>query len=429
LSLKLITIDRNFARAFLVAAALAAAAIGWYFVKWNFANAVSSRLDSQRAESKAVSLWLTWLAPDDPQTHFAAAVTLEKTFDPGDLDRSLAEYEMAAALSPNNYLMWLSLGRSRSLNGDIEGSASAFRRALELAPNYASVQWADGNSMIRQGQIGEGLSLMANAAALDPTYSLPAATTALQIFEGDVGRSRSALGDGDAINASLAVALAAVSRFDDAFQAWTKIAAALRTSTYQKLGESLAAQMMAAGRFRLAALIWGDLWADVAEKPAVGAMSNGGFESGVKLAGASRFEWSIAEGSEPQIGLSDTQKHSGNYGLLVRFNTVQNSGFRPIAQTVAVDPGTQYELELYYLSDVRGAAALKWEIADAATTVVIASTPPLTSAAEWASVRVRFAAPATVDGVIVRFNRDGCGGPACPMSGRIVFDDLVLRRL
>ena len=82
----------------------------WFFIKWNFANAVASRLDTKRAEFKPVADWLVQMAPNDPQTHFAAARIYEKTFDHDDLTKSLSEYEMAVALSPYNYVTWIELG-------------------------------------------------------------------------------------------------------------------------------------------------------------------------------------------------------------------------------------------------------------------------------------------------------------------------------
>lgn len=402
---------------------------GWFFVRWNFANVISSNLDSSRPESRIVAEWLLGIGPSDPQTHFAAALTLEKTFDPADLAMSLKEYELAASLSPNNYIMWMNLGKARSANGDIAGSDAAFQRALELAPNNASLQWAYGNSLIRHGNTAEGFSMIVKAASAVPEYSQNAVTMALQIFDGDPARVRSALGDTSLTNASLASALAQQSRFDDAIECWSRLSAPERSGAYAKLGESLAAKFSAAGKYQYAARVFSDVRSVESEQPAIGQVNNGGFESGVKLSNAGLFEWQVSEGGSPQVGLSESQTRSGKYGLVVVFNAFETAAWRSISQTIAVAPAAEYELEIYYKSDIRSTASLKWEVIDAATNASIAVSPPLVPNAEWARLPLRFKAPSTGDGVIIRTVREGCSGPACPMNGRLALDDISIRRL
>ena len=223
MSLKIIKFEPRLGRLVLIAATLLCVVTAWFFIKWNFANAVSSRLDTKRAEFKPVADWLIQMAPGDPQTHLTAARIYQRTFDSGDLARSLNEYEMAAALSPYNYLNWADLGKARSLNGDSDGAEAAYKRALQLAPNYAAVQWVYGNSLIRQGKTDEGFSLIAKAAAANSDYSQPAVTTALQIFENDTGQVMRSLGDTNVTNAALATALVGQMHFEEAYAAWSKL--------------------------------------------------------------------------------------------------------------------------------------------------------------------------------------------------------------
>ncbi len=426
MSLKLVKLDPKLARMFLIAAAILCIAATWFFMRWNFANAIASRLDLKRPESKQVVDWLIGLGPSDPQTHYAAASLYEKTFDPGDLSRSLSEYELAAALSPNNYLMWINLGKARNLSGDAEGSAMAYKRALDLAPNYAVVQWAYGNLLIRQGETSEGFKLVSKAAASNPDYARNAVTTALQIFDSDIAQVRLALGEGETTNAALAATLASQERFDEAVDSWSKLPADGKIIKYKQLGETLAGQLMDAKKFQLAAIVISDLQVNNAEKPVIGQVANGGFEQGIKLRGAGVFDWQIAEGVEPQIGLSNAQKRSGEYGLLIVFNSFETSAFRTISQTVAVVPGTEYEFEGFYRSDLKTTASMKIEIADAATAGTIASTPPLPLAGDWTTMKVRFTVPLGGDGIIIRLAREGCAGPACRITGRLSFDDFSI---
>lgn len=401
----------------------------WTFVKWNFINIIAARIDTKRPESKPVADWLTQTSPNDPGTHFVAARVFERTFDAGDLDRSLNEYEMVAALSPYDYFAWLDLGKARSLNGDMEGSLTAYEQALKLAPNYAVVQWACGNSLIRQGKIAEGFPLLAKAAASNPSYAKPAVQTALQIFDGDLAQIRQGLGNTNVTNAALATVLAGQNHFDEAFDAWTNLSDDDKVSKFKKLGDDLVEKLAAARKFQLAAKVASSVRINDFEKPQVGQVSNGGFENGVKMRDAGLFEWQIAGGAQPQIALNDQEPHSGKYALWIMFSSFETSAFRSVSQTVAVVPGAEYEFEAFYWSEVRTSATLKWEIANGLTTAPIAITPAMLPAAEWTPLRVRVTVPADCDGIIIRLAREGCAGPSCPISGNLAVDDISLKRL
>ncbi len=427
MSLKILKINPGVARVLIIAAAVVCLICAWFFIKWNFANAIASRMDPARPESKTVAEWLTRVAPNDPQTHFTAAALFERTFDSEDLTRSLIEYETAAALSPNNFLMWLNLGKARSVTGDTEGAEAAFRRALHLGPNYSAVQWIFGNFLVRQGEIDEGFTLIAKAAASDPSYTSPAVVMAMQIFDGDSAAVRRSLGEGDVINAAFAKVLVGLERYADAYAAWSQLTD--KAGKFKALGEMLTDQMAASKKFQLAALIRSDLIADGSPKPVVGQIGNGGFEEGVTLRDAGLFEWQIDEGSEPQVGLSDGQRRSGKYSLWMLFDTFQTAAFRNVSQTVPVVPGAAYELEVFYRSDVKTQARLRWEVAETTVGAPLGATEPIGAAADWVRLSVQFTVPPESDGITIRLAREGCSGPSCPITGRVSFDDFSLRPL
>jgi Tfp pilus assembly protein PilF len=415
-------------RAVLITAALLCVITGWFFVKWNFANAVSSRLDTKHAEFKPVADWLTTMAPSDPQTHLTAARIYQRTFDTDDLTRSVNEYEMAASLSPYNYLAWADLGKARGLNGDPDDAQAAYARALQLAPNYAAVQWVYGNSLVRQGRTDEGFALIEKAAVSNPEYSQPAVTTALQVFDHDIAAVLRSLADTNATNAALAAALASEMHFDESFAAWSRLPDIEKIIKYKALGDKLIERFSAARKFQLAAGVAAGIRVE-SERPVIGQVSNGGFESGVKMRNAGLFEWQIADGVQPQIGLSETQPHGGKYSLLITFNSFEAAAFRDVSQTVAVVPGAEYELSAFYRSDVKTLASLKLEILNALTSTPITSTPPATPSSDWLPLQVKFAVPADTDGVVIRLIREGCAGPSCPTNGSLALDDISLRRL
>ncbi len=396
----------------------------WFSAKWNFANALSTRAGQKEVADLAVSL-----APSDPQTRFAAAAIYGRTFEPADLDRSLAEYERVAALSPNNFLCWLELGRARERNGDRSGAELALKRALELAPNYADVQWAYGNTLVRAGKVDEGLAQINSAARTNVRFVLPAVGIAMEIFAGDASVVRQQLGDTTAVNMALADYLARQKRFDEAVAAWRSKPAGPPDADVKDLGNRLLSSLLAAKQYRAASAVFSDLYGPQDESPAVGRILDGGFEAGVKLKGARDFEWQIAEGAEPQIAISRTQKHGGDNSLYLVFNTTQAADIRPLGQLVAVEPGAVYDVEIFYRSELKKGVTVRWDIVNAMDGVAIASSEPIELISDWKALSIKFTAPASTDGVILRLVRDRCPSPVCPISGSVWFDDVSIKKL
>lgn len=424
----MITFQPKYVRVALIIAGVICLLLSWGFIRWNLANVVALQVDHRSPDSRSIADWLTAFSPSDPRTHVFAAKVYETTFDPDDLNRAVLEYEVAASLSPHNYVMWLNLGRARALLDDSEGAFKAYERALELAPNYSIVRWVYGNALLRVGRLDDGLALVSKAADLDPQYSRPAISTALQVFDGNIDEVRRTMGDKGKVNAGLAEGLLAGGRIEEAFDSWQRLSPESRRGEFKTLGETLRNKTVELKRFRIAARIQGDI--SDGQIPAVSRIVNGGFEEEVKLGGTDIFDWRISNGSHPQVGLSDVVKRSGRFGLLLVFSSFETAGFRSIDQTIAVEPYADYELEIFFRSDLRTDASLKWEVADATTSLPIVETPPINKAApEWTRLSVRFKIPGNTDGVQIRLVRQGCGGPACPMSGRLIFDDISLNRL
>jgi hypothetical protein len=299
-----------------------------------------------------------------------------------------------------------------------------------LAPNYAAVKWAYGNFLLRLGDADRGFRLVAEAAGSDQAYRTPALQTTLQVFEGNPLRARQALGATPEVDAALTEVLAAQQRFPEAAASWARIANNEKFAKFSYSGGRLIAEARAANEFRIAASVAADLTPDGTERPEVGKLVNGGFEGGIKLRDSGPFEWNIAEGAEPRIGLSEGVLRTGRFSLFFTFNSFETANsFRPVTQLVAVEPAAIYEFSGFYRADLKTKAEFRWEITQAASGQQIAVTEPLTFAGDWTTFRVQFSVPATVDGIVVRFIRLNCGTGACPVAGRLVFDDLSLTKV
>lgn len=379
---KSIKIKTDSSRFLLPAAGAVCLIITVFFVKWCFANAIAARAPNAEVAQLAIDL-----APNDPQTHYALAVLNDKIFSPEDLLKSLAEFEQAVALAPNDYRLWLALGKARERNGDAAGAEVALRKALGLAPNYAQVQWTLGNILLRRGKTEEAFAEIRRAAESGETYRVPAVTTAWQIFGGDAARIRQNLGDSNSLKSALAVFLVKEKRFDEAMEIWNTLPVAAKKTLLKPDGEQLSAAMMAAKKYLFGLKIQTEIYETEAENFAPGKIFNGNFEADVKREKASVFDWQIADGAQPQIGFDDKQKVGGARSLVIVFNSADGRDFRQISQTTAIEAAGKYVFEIFYKSNLKTAAGLRWEIADPADGKVLAATSLNSNSAEWTNLK------------------------------------------
>jgi tetratricopeptide (TPR) repeat protein len=397
----------------------------YFFVKWFFADTIAGQAVSIKEKNREVADLALDLAPNDPQTHFSSAIIYEKSFLPDDLPKSLAEFEQSVALSPFDFRFWFELGKARERNGDAQGAESALRKALELAPNYSQVQWTLGNFLLREGKSDEAFAEIRKAAEGDKNFANPAVASAWQLFQGDAAQIKKYVGDSVNLKAAFALVLAKEKRFDDAFEVWNSLPENLRKDDFRSNGEEIYQKMLEAKKYRPALQIYSQIAESDEKKFALGKITNGGFEADTPKT-PSVFEWQIAEGVEPQIGIDNTQKHGGNISLKLIFNTSDGRAFRNVSQSVAVESNRKYVFEIFYKSELKTSATVKWEIVDAADGKVLASTEAIAANADWTSLKTEFTALETTEAVTIRLVRVSCNSTLCPISGKIWFDDFSL---
>ena len=391
--------------------------ISFFTFIWGFASSSSSN-----AEFKEVSDLFVSLSPSDPQTHYAAASLRERVLEPGDFEIALREYEIAASLAPNNYLLWLRLASVRGRAGDTPGAEAALLQAKLLAPNYSRVQWAWGNFLLREGRDDEAYKELRNAVAGDPTLAPLAAATALQMSDGDASIVSSRFQNSPAINVALAVQLSEQKRFEEALGLWNRVDIA--DERYTEAGKRIRAQLIENKKFRLAVTMKDAATSgpvDVFEK-----ITNAGFESPVKTDGADVFDWKVSRGTYPQIGITDTQKLAGNYSMVVLLGGQEVKEFRGPSLIIAVRPGFSYELVIPYRSDVKSASSFHWEIVSTIDGRRLAISSPLESNPQWTKASVGFTVPPGNDAIEIRFVRGDCIGSKCAATGSYWFDDISL---
>lgn len=391
-----------------------------YFVRWYFGASIAANTNLREVADFAVNL-----SPSNPQGHYSVAFLSEKIFAPETQAQALKEYQEAVALAPNDFRLWLALGRGRERIGDQAGAELALRKALALAPNYSQVKWTLGNILLRAGKTDEAFAEIRQAAQSDPAFINPTIVTAWQIFDGDVAQVKQFIGDSQDANVALTGFLAKQKRFDEAVEIWNSLPTDEKKTTFKELGEQLYTEMLAAKKYRDARQIHSQISDSSANQSFVGQIVNGSFENEVKTKDAGIFEWQIADGLKPQIGVDTTQKHGGNQSLVIIFNSPDGKDFRLVSQTVPVETGKFYKFEVFYKSELKTGATLAWEIVDTANGKVLATTGAALSNTDWTNLKAEFTA-ADTEAVTVRLARETCKSSICPITGKIWFDDFSI---
>ena len=413
-----IEIDSTAKRLLLVTIGLAAVFCAALVFRWSAGNAIAAGAEDTETAEIAITL-----APFDAQTHFAAGVLREGTFEAEDTAAALREFETAASLSPNNYLIWLALGRIREASGDREGAVAALARAKDLAPNYSRVRWTYGNTLLRQGEIGPAFEEMRAAALADDAYAQPIVFAATQFYDGDLGQIRSAVGTSPTVLASLSLKAATEGRFDETLEIWRSLDRDQKIKSAE-IGTTVLNKMIGAKQFG-SAVQFANLLADE-PKYQIGSVHDGGYENGISMQNTGPFDWRIGEGQQPQVALTDGQRHNGSYSMLMIFRPAAGTDIRPISQTIAVRPDGSYRFEAFYKSDLRTAVKIRWRIATADGRV-LGTTDAVAASPDWTGLYCDFAVPADADGVNVTLVRDNCAPGACAIAGNLWMDDVSMR--
>lgn len=422
MAVKSINLNNTALRASLLIVALVCVLAVYFAVRWSLASTLA-----QQTEIMEIAAFAAELSPSDPKAHYAMASLYEKTFLTEDFPKALEEYERAASLAPDDFRLWFDLGKARDRFGDEKGAERAYRKAAELAPHYSRVHWALGNFLLRQGSIEEAFTEIRKAVENDPKYANPAVNVAWQYFDADVQVISQKIGDSIPIKSALSAFLAGQQRFDEAFVLWNTLSPEDKKTNFKAEGEALLLNLIGAKKYRDALSVQSQISETAGEPFALGKIHNSGFEADVKIANAGLFEWSIADGQQPQILFDATQKHQGDRSLVIVFRSLNGQDFRGVQQTVAVESGKRYVFETFARADLDTQTSFKWEIVDTANGQIMASTNSIPAKSDWAALTAEFTTAPDTQAITIRLARIPCPNIVCPISGKIWFDDFNLK--
>lgn len=416
----------------------------WTAGRWYLGNAIAL----QAFDRAGIEAGLRF-APDDSQSHFAAALFNET--DAGDATRIISEYQKAVAASPNDYRLWTALGRGYERAGDLANGERALRRAAEVAPNYAFPRWLLGNLLLRTGAergdaagVNRAFVELRRAAEQNESLRAQVVNLAWRFYDGDVERVRQTLGATPEIQSALIAYL--INRRDaaslsDAVRVWSSLERATRENAgVQESGAGLRRTLFDARRYHdalavertLAPVLVGDEAVETAQAERI---ANSGFETAIEAAGGKGvFGWQVSAPAQTQVVIDAAQRRAGARSLRLTFNAVSAAAnLNDIRQTVVVAPNTSYVLRFAFRAqEVRSASTPLVEVvelttrSDAPPIVLGVSAAIANGTSDWQNGEVRFKTRATTEAVIMRLGRAPCPDALCPLLGRVWFDDFEL---
>ncbi|MBA2734133.1 MAG: tetratricopeptide repeat protein, partial [Acidobacteria bacterium] len=421
----LIDVRKPLRRALLMVPVALSLLFSWYAVRWyigDFVAEFAPKMEEERQLDTALAAMR--LAPNDPWTHWVVAGLKKRTILPEDLEDALHHYEEAVRLSPYDYRFWMDLGRTREDVGDRAGGEKALRRAVELAPSYAYPHWYLGNLLLRAGRSEEAFAELRRAATADAALRPQLFNVAWVLYAQNIDEIKKVIGDSAAARAEFANYLLGKQRLDDALSLWSGLKPAEKKEQSES-GAAIMRRLIEQKRYHAALNIFVDLNPDANAAKAT-QFVNGSFEDDIDTA-ASFFNWQMKSYPEAQIAIDGSTGHSGARSLRILFKAPTTLSFNNIAQTVVVDPATQYRFECYVRAeDLKSGGTPLIEIIDGldGKSILGASKPLASGTYDWQQVAINFKSPPNTEAVIMRIVRATCGTDAvCPIFGIVWYDD------
>jgi tetratricopeptide repeat protein len=397
----------------------------WMSGRAGYSRLLSNRVKREDAPIASVSQAIR-LSPSDPKAYYDRGRALSKT---GQLAEASKDFQIAVALRPEDYLLWLRLGYTRAKLDDQEGALAAYREALRLAPYYAQPPWYLGKLLLQAGHRDEAFAELRRAVASNPKFLPETLNLAWTAYDQDPHAVE------QAIQPQTTAARLALAQFFTKYGKATEAVELFRGSSIPIKDRLPLLNALLAGKRFIEAY---ELWASGREGSSEGHTSgiakiiDGGFESEISLDDPG-FGWQIAGNLQTgRISLDTNEPRRGRYGLRLDWNGDSNPSLPLISQLVLVEPKTRYRLSF------AGRTLELLTIGLPVVTVTDASSddervleqpkafPRGTSG--WQDYMIEFATGETTSAVLISIRRQHCSGP-CGIFGHLWVDDFSLERL
>jgi Flp pilus assembly protein TadD len=362
------------------------------------------------------------LCQTDPDAHYLRGTLL---LGDNDLPGAIKDYEQAASLRPDDYVLWLSLAHARELNGDIAGALTAVRQAVRVAPYYAQPRWDLGNILLRAGERDEAFKELKLAGTSNPTLMPAAIDLAWQISGGNTQFVERA------IQPQTPEAHEAMAQY---FRKRGEVTAAI--AMFRAAGPSSAQQrrayladLISAKRFKDAYALW------TVDHPSntpgmVAVLVDPGFEEESNLDDPG-FGWrGSTKAAHVSLSLDTAGQREGHASLKVEFNGESDPAAPVIAQLVLVEPHTHYQLRFAARTEEIVSGGLPGVVViDSGNQQVLGQSGAFPQASNgWRDDAIEFDTGEGTEAVQITVQRQRCSRSPCPIFGRLWLDNFSLRK-
>jgi len=359
------------------------------------------------------------LSPNNPDAHLTRAALLEAN---NGLPSAIPEYEKAASLRPQDYVLWLTLARASELNGDVSRAIASGKQAVKLAPYYAEPHWHLGNILVRAGDRDEGFRELGMAAKSDLALMPGIIDLAWRLSNGNPKAVEQAIQPHTSADyQALAQYFREHEEVNEAIAMYKSAGSEAESTVRVYVGDLISAK-----RFAEAYTLWSA--SHDAGRP--GTLTDPGFEKESDLTEPG-FGWRSADRLQAcRFSLDSANPKEGRFSLRAEFSGDSDPGSPVLSQMVLVQPFARYELRFAARSEniVSGGLPIVVVIdADSRNGLGKSEQFPRTTDG-WREYAIDFNTGPSTTAIQIALQREGCSSP-CPIFGRIWLDGFVLRKL
>ena len=407
-------------------------ALLWSFfaIRWYLGNTLAEYFNVSE-NSIDLAQFASSIAPNDPLPHWRLGQVYQQKLPLDQIGETIAEYQKAIALSPNDYRFWLALGTAQEQAGNTAESENALRRAVALAPAYSYPHWYLGNLLLRSNRYDEAFSELRIASEADNELRPQLFNFVSAVYGRDLESIKTALGKDLAVRAQFSLYLINQKSFDDGLALWSSIDPDSKQAN-RSTGDEIVNALIAVSRFHNALTVHNDLAPTEAHRAEIGKILDGGFEESMGNSANTVFGWHVGPVSQMQVGIDPAKSHSGRRSLRLLFQVKTKLEDMSVSQQVAVLPDTEYDFECFVSTEkLESGSTPLIQILDASNqTVLGTSSPVATGTNDWSRIALTFKTKSKSEGVVIRVVRHPCEGdvPICPIYGVMWYDDFSLKK-
>ncbi|HEX7334940.1 MAG TPA: carbohydrate binding domain-containing protein [Pyrinomonadaceae bacterium] len=417
-------------RVVLILLLLVAGVWSYYVVRWYLGNTLAEYFNTETNSIEAAQRAAS-MAPDDPLTHWRMGQVQQRVFSLEQQAKSIAEFEKAVSLSPNDYRYWTSLGTAYEQVGEAAKAEHALKRAVALAPSYAYPHWYLGNLLVRNARYDEAFAELRLASKAEPEFQGQLFNLAWQLYGDDPESIKKAVGESSAVRAQFAVFLIGLKQTDQGLKFWNEMSIEERKANLAS-GESIIASLKNEHRYHDALKVWNDIASD-SLRTEVGRIFDNSFEESGTYGSNAPFGWQARGASQVQVDIDASKGQKGGRSLRLIFQVRQNVGLVQVYQLVPVEPNTDYEFEGYVSTeDLESGSKPVVEVLDPVNEkTMVASEAAPRGTSNWGRVSFSFKTGEKTEAVILRVMRNTCVNeetPICPIFGSVWYDNFSIKR-